>query len=179
MHPYCACSEDALVGESAYAPQKCRPAGATPDFSTWAVSVIRFAGPYSIRERRRRLARNDVRNRRFLDGLHSSRSRGHERAAASLVATPASVVGRIVVGDVQRVVEQEFLAAPDAAFGADLDPQPPSPVAHLDRLDVRTTAWLMCLVRFPPRAPSIRVLSESRKRYVTLPSQSGRVAPAG
>jgi hypothetical protein len=37
------------------APQKCRPAGATTDFSTWAVCVIRFSGPYSIRERRRRL----------------------------------------------------------------------------------------------------------------------------
>jgi hypothetical protein len=36
-------------------PQKCPPAGATPDFSPSVVSVIRFSGPYSIRERRRRL----------------------------------------------------------------------------------------------------------------------------
>jgi hypothetical protein len=36
-------------------PQKCPPAGATADFSPSVVSVIRFSGPYSIRERRRRL----------------------------------------------------------------------------------------------------------------------------
>ena len=37
------------------APQKCRPAGATPDFGTSAFSVIRFSGPCSsLRERRQR-----------------------------------------------------------------------------------------------------------------------------
>jgi hypothetical protein len=32
---------------STCAPQKCRPAVATPDFSTSAASGIRFSGPYS------------------------------------------------------------------------------------------------------------------------------------
>ena len=37
------------------APQRWRSASATPDFSTSAFSVIRFSGPYSLRERRHRL----------------------------------------------------------------------------------------------------------------------------
>jgi len=34
------------------APQKCGRPGVTTDFSASVVSVIRFSGPYSIRERR-------------------------------------------------------------------------------------------------------------------------------
>ena len=48
-------AERGVIRRVACAPQKCRPAGAIPDFSTSAFSVIRFSGPYSIRERRRRL----------------------------------------------------------------------------------------------------------------------------
>jgi len=58
---------------------------------------------------------------------------------ACLVAAAASIVGGIVVGNVQRVVEQKFFTAPDAALCADLNPQHASRVAHLDRLDIWTT----------------------------------------